>query len=57
MKRVVQYLLFAGGIGDVHCIQHKYLKDMPFLLYGVLDIGDSKLGGHDYDEHVTSYSA
>ena len=48
---------FVSGesVGDVHCIQRRYLKDMPLPLYRVLDTGDSKLGGHDYDEHVTSY--
>ena len=55
MKPAGEYLLLGGGIGDVHCIQRRYLKDMPFLLYGVLDTGDTQLGGNDYDEHVTSY--
>ena len=42
-------------VGDIHCIQRRYLKHVPLSLYEVLDTGDSKLGGHDYDEHVTSY--
>ena len=55
MKQVVEISFLDEGMGDFRCIQRRYLKDMPFLLYGVLDTGDSKLGGHDCDEHVTSY--